>query len=70
MGFSIFIGFISATWISLIFSWFFFKQLGLASTLMTIIVLLIAAVFLWFKAREENKSQEVGFKIGRKKEIN
>ena len=52
IAFSIFIGFISTTWLSLVFSWFFFKQLGLASTLMTIIVLLIAGMFLWFKARE------------------
>ena len=55
IAFSIFIGFVSATWLSLVFSWLFFKHLGLASTLMTIIVLLIAAVFLWFKARERKR---------------
>lgn len=52
IAFSILIGFISTTWLSLIFSWFFFKNLGLASTLMTIIVLLISGMFLWFKAKE------------------
>lgn len=53
IAFSIFIGFISVTWLSLVFSWLFFKQLGLASTLTTVIILLIAAVFLFFKARKQ-----------------
>ncbi len=52
IAFSIFFGFISVTWLSLFFSWLIFKQLGFASTLMTIIVLILASIFLWFKARE------------------
>ncbi len=53
IAFSIFIGFVSVTWLSLVFSWLFFKQLGLASTLTTVIILFIAAVFLLFRARKQ-----------------
>lgn len=52
IAFSIFFGFISVTWLSLFFSWLIFKQLGFASTLMMIMVLILASIFLWFKARE------------------